>query len=304
TPEFLAYNNKNEIISITSTVTGIALIVVLLRVYVRSFMLGVFGIDDYIMLVSMAISSFVAVCFGMETKYGLGKHMMAIDRPMFSDLSKWTFFHALFVMIAISCVKISIAFFLLRLASRTRYKKLLWGAVVFIVVFTIACSFTLIFQCTPVSAAWNYSLRAPTGTARCFTMLQYRNIGLMNSSINIATDVLFAVLPIPLILSLKVNRRTKISLTLILSLGIFACAAGMVKAVQQYHVLTDRDWTVHDSFNVWNDIELNVGIVAASLPSLKPLFAWMLDSARALTNNSENRSRPRSIYPRNSSLGY
>lgn len=50
----------------------------------------------------------------------------------------------------------------------------------------------------------------------------------------------------------------------------------------------------HDSFNVWNYIELNIGIVAACLPALKPLFNWFLETARAITSSggrSGNRRR-------------
>lgn len=47
------------------------------------------------------------------------------------------------------------------------------------------------------------------------------------------------------------NIRTKVSLIVVLSLGWFACVAAIIKAVQQYHVFDDPDWTVWDSFNVW-----------------------------------------------------
>lgn len=74
-----------------------------------------------------------------------------------------------------------------------------------------------------------------------------------------------------------------------LSLGWFACAAAIVKAVLQWNVLSDPDWTVHDSFNIWNYLEFTIGIIAASLPSLKPLFNWFLDTARAITSGGRSR---------------
>ena len=104
-----------------------------------------------------------------------------------------------------------------------------------------------------------------------------------------ATDVLFASLPIPLIWSLQLNIRQKISLICTLSLGWFSSAASVVKTILQYNFLKDMDWTVHDSFDVWFSIEVNVGILAASLPALKPLLTWMLEPAkRALTGASKN----------------
>ncbi|KAJ4363969.1 hypothetical protein N0V83_009423 [Neocucurbitaria cava] len=195
-------------------------------------------------------------------------------------------------MVGISAVKISIAFCLLRLSVQRTYARILYGSIIFIVLMTIACACTLIFQCLPVAAAWDGTLRPPpfgTGHAKCYSLDVFRNLGLMNSAFNIVTDVLFASLPIPLIWQLQLNFRTKISLIAVLSLGWFACAAAIIKAVKQWTVLTEPDWTVEDWFNIWNYIEFTVGIIAASLPTLKPLFNWFLETARAITSGGRSK---------------
>ncbi|KAF2494293.1 hypothetical protein BU16DRAFT_512732 [Lophium mytilinum] len=317
TPEYIAFSEADQILAITGVFCGAAFMAVLLRIYVRAVMLKVFGSDDYLMVIAMVLGLATFGHFVAETHYGLGKHflVMLTTPGMYQTFAKLLFFHSIWIMIAVSCVKISIALFLLRLSTRTPYKRFLISIIVFLVLFTITCSMTLIFQCIPVQAAWNTTLRPPPmgfGTAKCYSKTIFRDIGLFNSSINIATDILFATLPIPLVWSLKLNTRTKISLILILSLGFFASAAAIVKAVQQYNVLTDMDWTVHDSFNVWNYIELTVGIVAATLPSLKPLFGWLLNTARALTTAGSGNgglkygsgSKMALGYKRNNSLGY
>lgn len=242
---------------------------------------------------------------------------------MYMKFAKVLYIHSIIIMVGISTVKISIAFFLLRLSTRTPYSRFLYGVIVFIVMLTLACAGTLIFQCLPVEATWDARLRPPpfgTGDAKCYSMTIFRNLGLMNScecfcasalpvltlvAFNIITDVLFATLPIPLIWKLQLNTRTKVSLIAVLSLGWFACAAAIIKAIQQWNVLTDPDWTVHDSFNIWNYIEFTVGIIAASLPSLKPLFNWFLDAARAITSGGRSRGTGKaSGYKGPNSLGY
>jgi hypothetical protein len=55
-----------------------------------------------------------------------------------------------------------------------------------------------------------------------------------------------------------------------------------VKTVIQAHVLSDPDMTFQDSYFVWNSIELYVGILAASLPALRPLFRSILENTRSL----------------------
>ena len=55
-----------------------------------------------------------------------------------------------------------------------------------------------------------------------------------------------------------------------------------MKTVIQVHVLANPDSTRSDSYFVWNSIELYIGILAASLPSLRPLFRSILENTRSL----------------------
>lgn len=148
---------------------------------------------------------------------------------------------------------------------------------------------TLIFNCIPIAASWNFELRAKPST-NCFSNDTFTAIGLYNSSVNCATDFLFAILPIPIIVKLQVNRRTKITLAIILSLGYVACAAGIVKAIKQHQFFDESDPLWHDDFNVWNMIELCVGIMAASLPTLRPLFAKILETTKTALSSSRDNS--------------
>ena len=82
------------------------------------------------------------------------------------------------------------------------------------------------------------------------------------------------MLPIPVVWRLQLNRRTRISLAVVLSLGWFACIAAILKLYKQTHYhFGDNDQNLHDTFFVWSFVELSIGIIAASLPMLKPLLA-------------------------------
>lgn len=125
---------------------------------------------------------------------------------------------------------------------------------------------------------------------RCFSNHTYSFIGLWNSVVNIITDIVFAILPIPVILKLQVNRRTKLTLIAVLSLGFIACAAGIVKAHLQVTAIETPDSAFENSFQIWYMLELCLGILAASLPTLKPLFAAVLDGTRS-RRGTRSRSR-------------
>ena len=53
TPEYVAFNNSGEIISIVTAFTAVAILAVTTRFYVRAFVLKSVGLDDYTILFSM-----------------------------------------------------------------------------------------------------------------------------------------------------------------------------------------------------------------------------------------------------------
>lgn len=80
--------------------------------------------------------------------------------------------------------------------------------------------------------------------------------------------------------------RNKISLVIVLSLGWLVCVAGIWKAVEQAKLSDDPDASFKNRFAVLYMLELCLGILAASLPTLKPLFAAALGSARGRYGSS------------------
>lgn len=78
---------------------------------------------------------------------------------------------------------------------------------------------------------------------------------------------------------LNVNTRTRFSLLGVLGLGVFACAAAIIKVgyLVNYGKMGDLLW---DSRNItiWTVMELNIGIIAGSLPTLRPLLKNILGS--------------------------
>ncbi|KAJ4342637.1 hypothetical protein N0V87_000846 [Didymella glomerata] len=163
---------------------------------------------------------------------------------------------------------------------------------IFIGCFTIGSTFAIIFQCTPVAAGWDYTLRPPTGTGKCYDATIFKNVGVFNSSVNIFTDLLFALIPIPMVWRLQVNLQTRIGLAVILSLGLFASAIAIYKTPMQANFFLEKDWSGHGSwYYIWQQVEMNVGIIAANLPTLKPLFANFFGHMRTLTKGRSAGSR-------------
>ncbi|KAH7068331.1 hypothetical protein BKA63DRAFT_581790 [Paraphoma chrysanthemicola] len=287
TPEFIAYSNGPMLLAQVAPIYAIAALVVLGRCYVRVLIVKSFRWDDWTMLVCLVFATSCFVAFVIEIHLGVGKHVAVItsDKAQYKQLLKWRLVHMTTVSVGIVLVKVSVCLFLLRLATRGAQVWFLWGVICFLIPFALAGLGTLVFQCNPIAAAWDIDLQPPPmghGTARCFSGDTFDAIGLFNGIVNISTDFLLALAPVPLVWKLQMPLRTRLTLVAILSLGIFAAVAGIIRQLSSSQFGVPEPY-IYDSYSIWNFIELDMGIIAASLPALKPLFSWFRDTARGLT---------------------
>ncbi|KAJ4309930.1 hypothetical protein N0V94_008699 [Neodidymelliopsis sp. IMI 364377] len=210
-----------------------------------------------------------------EVYLGAGRHKQFIDPKDFANGYKLNFITQPLYLFAICLVKISVGFFLLRVAVAKFYRHTIIGIMAFMGFYTIGCFFTIVLQCTNLAVQWD-----PTVTGTCWAPQTIKTLGYINVSLNILTDVLFSiVIPIPLLWSVQMNKRQKSSLMCILGLGIFATAAALVKTSFLPSYGKTGDW-LWDSRNltIWTVVESNIGIIAGNLPCLKPLFRAALGS--------------------------
>lgn len=151
-----------------------------------------------------------------EVYYGAGKHIQYIDPDDFATGYKLNFISQPIYLFAIGLVKISVGFFLLRIAVRPLYRRIIIGIMAFMAFYTTGCFFTLILQCTNLAVQWDHTVKATCWSAYTIKTLSYVNV-----SLNILTDLLFSVIiPVPLLWSVQMNKRQKSSLMCILGLGV------------------------------------------------------------------------------------
>jgi hypothetical protein len=279
----MAENQAARLLAVEGSLFALSTTAVLLRFYVRIFMLKTFGWDDGMMLVALVLSSTTLGLFLKVIDLGLGLHAEAFPLDNIFPFFKIMYFYSIFIIAAYSFIKLSIGLFLLRLADRTKWRPFLIGMLVFIGAFTVGSTFAIIFQCIPVQAGWDFTMRPPTGDAKCYDPEIFKNVGVFNSSVNIATDLLFALIPIPMVWRLQVTIQTRIGLGVILSLGLFASAVAIYKTPMQYNFFKITDWSGDGSwYYIWQQVEMHIGIIAACLPTMKPLFANFFGQMRSL----------------------
>jgi hypothetical protein len=82
----------------------------------------------------------------VEISHGLGKYAAVIqaDGDGYRTLLKARQVHMISIVAGIALVKVSVSFFLLRLATRRIYSWCLWGLIGFLITFTLVCMGTLV----------------------------------------------------------------------------------------------------------------------------------------------------------------
>lgn len=86
-------------------------------------------------------------------------------------------------------------------------------------------------------------------------------------------DLALALLPITIVYNLQLNWQKKAGLSCLLGLGVFACACAVIKTSKLPGLNARADITyITVSLWIWNANETNVVIVAACIPTLRPLF--------------------------------
>ncbi|KAJ5570964.1 hypothetical protein N7535_004624 [Penicillium sp. DV-2018c] len=264
-------NQGPRILIATAITTVAALTVVLARFYVRIFLIRNVGWDDYAMGLTMLLSACGFAIIVPEVKYGAGRHEVYV--PDTAVTAMWLNFATQgLYMWAIGLAKVSIGLFLLRFAPRKSYRSFIWVVILLMTLYTTICFLTLIFQCKDIRSNWDKSI-----VSKCFKPKQLLILSYTNTALNILTDLIFAILPVFMLRHLQVNRRVKASLICILGLGIFACAAACAKIsiLQNYGHTGDFLWD-YTNLTIWVVTECNTGIIAGTLPTLKPLFKRVL----------------------------
>ena len=184
--------------------------------------------------------------------------------------------------------KTSILIFYLKLSKNTRV-VLRMGSVAVLIVVNVSgtiLTFMNIFQCSPVRSAWDVNVPSDS----CIPLLTEF---ICSSPVNITTDLAILVLPIPVLTSMRLPRRQKIILVLTFALGIFVTVIDVVRIyyLQQaielapmsatnnrlalYGQSPDFAWNASLSL-MWSAVEVNVGIICACVPTLKPLIIRIL----------------------------
>lgn len=109
-------------------------------------------------------------------------------------------------------IKFSILTFYLSVFPARPFRLQCYGVIVFVLVSTVAFVFATVFQCRPVSFAWNKEIAG----GKC---IDFNAVTWANAAFNIAQDVLIVALPISEVRKLQLDPKKKMGLYMMFGLG-------------------------------------------------------------------------------------
>ncbi|KAH6645423.1 hypothetical protein BKA67DRAFT_526976 [Truncatella angustata] len=246
-----------------------------LRVWVRSRPQASgnsWAIDDY-----LAVGGFIpylpcCIIGIIGTYYGVGAPDSAVNPFMKIRAKEFQLLYELVYFGSSTLTKFSIAFTIMRICKERRYVYAMYGAMGGMALTAFGALIFLFADCKPFATRWNPALGscwapAPDG----WFIMSY-----IGTSMQVITDWIVAITPFFVVRSLQMNRRKKISVILILGLGVFASFAAIMRIAS--YSQTDERYHPHDALVteaqlvIWSHLEGSFGIIACNLPPLRQLF--------------------------------
>ncbi|KAH3999904.1 hypothetical protein HBI81_052550 [Parastagonospora nodorum] len=260
---------QDVMVGVSTVMTFIGVSCVGLRVYTRSHIVGKMGAEDWIMVTAATLTIVLLlqiVAGAIEFKLGFSGLRLSPDQ-MASNIKLILALVVVYKM-TVTLIKLSILMIYLKIGVSRTFERLCKLTMCLLVAWQIVVVIVVPAQCTPLEKLWDF-----TGTVEghCINANAFYHV---TSAFHILMDIWILVLPLKLIIRIPRPPREKIALFIIFGLGVISTIASIVR-LQSLRIFTLSNDPFYDSLpiNTWSMVEVNIGIVCASIPSLKPLLS-------------------------------
>ncbi|KAK2002752.1 integral membrane protein [Colletotrichum falcatum] len=228
------------------------------------------GWDDWTILLSFLCCLTVSVLMIISCEFGFGQHIRNLSKPNKLMTLKMFYVAQIFYKITINLTKASILLLYLRIFVQRYFRILCLVLLSTILTYMVATSASSIWQCTPVSRAWDKSI---PGTCISLTRNWYANAGF-----SITTDILIIALPQHVIWQSKLPANQKRAIMIIFALGLFVTITSILRMTTLDFSTTSPDTTFDIASTLWTLVEDNLAIICACLPMCRLPLTYIFPS--------------------------
>lgn len=184
----------------------------------------------------------------------------------------------------VTCVKIAILLLYCKIFTLSWF---IWSArfVGFLCIcYTLGTILAAFLVCQPLPYYWDTAIQGHCGNE----FLSY----ILTGSINIATDVMVLVLPIPSLVRLEMTLYKKLILIGTFACGLFTCIIGALRLRSIVMVdFNDYTYSIADAMT-YSTLEPALAIVLACIPTLRPLLPARTSQANSSASATKWRFHP------------
>ncbi|KAK8012293.1 hypothetical protein PG991_009668 [Apiospora marii] len=156
------------------------------------------------------------------SKMGIGRHIWDVPAPWITEALKFFTISTYVYLILSGCVKLMFLFFYRRLFSQhPKMKYTVAAGIAFVSIFHSGLFFATIFACDPIARQWDISI---PGKCNNPEILPY-----LSGAVSSVTDIFVLLLPVPLVWNLHAPMKKKVGVLAVFSVGVFVCAASLVR---------------------------------------------------------------------------
>ncbi|KAI8957855.1 hypothetical protein F5Y11DRAFT_363263 [Daldinia sp. FL1419] len=265
TPDFYSWTSLQTTLLILFIVTfAIATILLILRLYTAFGIVKKMDWDILFIIAAWGVSLAFYIGSIIAMPAGFGRHLWDVTPTQLLGYYKVLLLLAITYIWPPSLSKFALLVLYVRLNPSKPFRACVFLSGFFIFAYTVV--FTVLFAgpCNPLSI----------GSGVCLN-----NIAIAQAVLNIVSDVIIIVLPIPMIHKLHLPLRQKVAVGFLIVLGSAVVIVSIARVAYVRAMVENPDvtWT-QASAAVLSTLELNIGIMGNCISRLKPLVQKHLPS--------------------------
>ncbi|OAA35519.1 hypothetical protein NOR_07904 [Metarhizium rileyi] len=266
---------------VSNTLVIIAAVFIFQRFAFKLYARLELGLDDWCALLTL-IAGIPSTVINAQflTVNGIGRDIWTLTPDQITDFSLYFYIDEIVYLAEVSLAKLALLFFYMRVFPSKDVQCLLWGTVIFDIVFGLTFVLVVIFQCNPISHFWVMWDGEHKG--QC---LNINAITWSNAIISILLDVWMLGIPLWQLRTLKLGWKKKAGVAAMFCVGAFVTVVSILRLrslVAFSYTTGNPTWDFFD-VGIWSDIEINVSMICVCLPSFRLLLVRLFPRLKETT---------------------
>lgn len=175
------------------------------------------AIDDWLIVAAiiLGVPSIAIMIFGLSF-HGMGKDVWGVSASDIVVYARYLFVMEILYLTLMTLTKLSLCLFYLSIFAVGRVASLLWGTVVFHILFGVAFVFKCIFQCFPIFYYWEQLNFLHPSQGHCINL---HDSAWAHAAINVASDIWLLALPLSQLRQLRLHWKKKLAAAIMVITG-------------------------------------------------------------------------------------